>query len=158
TLGWVVLSRPRRGLPLRTAGVALGGLLIAGPAFVVRWIDTGNPVFPAYNTIFKSPHYPLVDEQYNFPYWQHTDLWDALKAPYEAVVHPWLMNDSMPGGSMGLLAAAVAIAVVVGWRARGRRSVSIVWIALVIGLIGWWVQFRYLRYALPIALVSVLLA
>jgi hypothetical protein len=155
--GWVVLSRPLRELPRRAGGVTLGGLVIAGPAFIVRWIDTGNPVFPSYNTIFKSPYYPLVDEQYNFPYWQGTGIWDALKAPYETVVHPYLMNDSMPGGAMGLLAAAVAIAVLVGWRHRGRRSVAIAWLALVVGLLAWWVQFRYLRYALPTAMVGVLL-
>jgi hypothetical protein len=156
-LGWVALSSPGQELPRRAAGVGLGGLLVAGPAFLMRWIDTGNPVFPAYNTLFKSPHYPLVDEQYNFPYWQHTDVWDASRAPYEMVVHPWLMNDSMPGGALGLLAAAIVIAVLVGWRHHERRSVTIVWIALVVGLLGWWVQFRYLRYALPLALVGVLL-
>ncbi len=155
--GWVVLCRPAGGLLRRAGGVALGGLLVAGPAFAIRWIDTGNPVFPSYNTLFESPHYPLVDEQYNFPYWQGTDVWDALRLPYEAVVHPWLMNDSMPGGALGLLVAAVAIALLVGWRTGGRRGVAIAWIALIVGLLGWWVQFRYLRYALPTALVGVLL-
>jgi hypothetical protein len=155
--GWVVLSRPRRALLARAAGVGLGGLVIAGPEFIVRWIDTGNPVFPSYNTIFKSPHYPLVNEQYNFPYWQHTTILDALKAPYEVVVHPWLMNDSTPAGAFGLLVAAVAIAALVGWRHRGRRDVAIAWLALVVGLLAWWIQFRYLRYALPAMMVGVLL-
>jgi hypothetical protein len=155
--GWVVLSRPRRELLRRAAGVGLGGLVVAGPAFVIRWIDTGNPVFPSYNTIFKSPHYPLVNEEYNFPYWRSSGIWDAAKTPYEAVVHPWLMNDAMPGGAVGLLVAAVVIAVLVGWRHRGQRSVAIVWIALVVGLLAWWIQFRYLRYALPTAMVGVLL-
>jgi len=155
--GWVALSRPVRELPRRVAGVALGVLAIAGPAFVLRWIDTGNPVFPSYNTIFKSPHYPLIDEQYNFPFWNHPGVWSTVKAPYEAVVHPWLMSDSIAQGGLGLLVAAVAAGAVLGWRHRGSRGIAILWLALVVGVLAWWVQFRYLRYALPAALVAVML-
>lgn len=155
--GWVVLCRPLDALPRRAAGVAAGALAIAGPAFLLRWIDTGNPVFPSYNALFKSPHYPAVNEQYNFPFGQQAGLWDAVTAPYDAVVHPWLMSDSMAQGALGLLVAAVAAAVLLGWRHRRRRGVAIVWLSIVLGLLAWWVQFRYLRYALPAALVAVVL-
>lgn len=160
-VGWVLLAGSRQELARRFSGVGLGALAVAGPALALRWIDTGNPVFPTYNTIFKSPHYPLVNEQYDFPFWPGAGLWDAVRAPYEAVVNPSAMTVALPPGTLGVLIPAVVLAVLLGWRrAAGipdRRSVVVVWIAVVVSLLAWWVQFRYLRYLLPTAVVSVVL-
>jgi hypothetical protein len=157
TGGWVLASGPLRRLPGRLSGVVTGALVIAGPAFALRWIDTGNPVFPTYNSIFKSPHYPPIDEAYNFPFWPQAGFWDLVKLPYEATVHPFLMSEAAPAGSFGLLVAAAVLGVLLGWRGEDRRSTVIVWIALVSGLLVWWVQFRYLRYAMPAMAVAVVL-
>ncbi|HZV72980.1 MAG TPA: hypothetical protein VFF79_04620 [Conexibacter sp.] len=155
--GWLVIAGPRRGLGMRLGGVLIGGLAVAGPALVLRWIDTGNPVFPSYNTLFKSPHYLLVNEQFNFPFWKQAHLWEIVKVPYEAIVNPSLMNDAMPPGALGLLVAALVLAVLIGWRQADRRAGVVVWAALLVGLLMWWAQFRYLRYVLPSAMVAVLL-
>lgn len=155
--GWLLASGPLRRLGTRLAGVLIGAVAIAGPALILRWIDTGNPVFPTYNTIFKSSHYPLFDEPYSFPFWPHAGFWDMVKLPYESVVHPFLMSEAAPEGSFGLLVAAAVIGVLIGWRQRQRRAALIVWAGLVASLIAWWVQFRYLRYAIPAGMVAVVL-
>jgi hypothetical protein len=155
-LGWVLLrSAPGRMLALRAAGVALG-LAAALPALLLRWADTGNPVFPAYNAIFKSPHYPPIDDHYNFPFWPQAHWWDALRAPYEAVVHPDLMIQGTPPGGLGLLVAALVGGLLLGWRGVRREGIA-VWLALVAGTAIWWVHFRDLRYLLPMAAIAVLL-
>lgn len=156
-LGWVLLAGAPCGLLRRGGGVLLGALAIAGPSFALRWLDTGNPVFPSYNTLFKSSHYPLVDERYNFPFWPQAGFWDAVKAPYEAVVHPFLMNEAAPEGAFGLLVAAVVLGVLLGWRQRERRAGLIVWAAIVVSLLLWWSQFRYLRYMVPTAMACTML-
>jgi hypothetical protein len=161
-VGWVLLAWPPRVLARRAVGAGLGCLAVAGPAIALRWIDTGNPVFPTYNTLFKSSHYPLVDEQYDFPYWPGAGIWEAVRAPYEAVVHPWLMNGPIAAGSFGVLGPLIALGVLIGWRrvaaASGERAAYLVaWSAVVLSLLAWWVQFRYLRYLLPSTMVAVLL-
>src|SRR5215218_223706 len=160
-VGWVLLARPSRMLAQRAIGAGLGCLAIAGPTIVLRWIDTGNPVFPTYNTIFKSPHYPLIDEQYDFPYWPQAGILDAIRAPYEAVVHPTLMNGLIPPGTFAMLVAAIVLAVLIGWQrapgAGGRAASLVVWLAVILSVLAWWVQFRYLRYLLPTAMVAVVL-
>jgi hypothetical protein len=157
TAGWLAISGSPRRLVLRTAGVAAGALVAAAPAFVLRWIDTGNPVFPSYNNIFKSPHYPLVNEKFNFPFWPQAHTWEIVKVPYEAIVKPSLMNDALPPGAMGLLVAALVLGVLIGWRQSDRRVGVVVWAAVLASVLVWWIQLRYLRYVLPTATVAVLL-
>jgi hypothetical protein len=155
--GWVLLARPAREVARRATGVAIGCLAIAAPVFALRWIDTGNPVFPNYNEIFHSSYYPPVNERYDFPHWPGAHLLDALTVPYRAALDPASMQESAPAGMYGMLIAALLIAAFVGWRHRRRRGAIVVWAAMLLGLAGWWVQFRYLRYILPSAAVAVVL-
>lgn len=155
--GWILFAGPAADVLRRAAGVLSGGVLVAAPVLAMRWIDTGNPIFPTYNALFKSSHYPTVNEQYNFPFWAAGGLIDLLKTPYFAITRPALMNEAAPPGAFGLLIAAMAIAGLIGWRAGGRRVSLIVWASVAISLLLWWVQFRYLRYLLPTALVAVML-
>ncbi len=155
-VGWLVAAGPD-GRWRRVGGVALGAAVVAAPALVLRWIDTGNPLFPAYNEVFHSTHYPAVNEQYNFPFWPHPGVEGTLKAVVLAVTHPSLMNEVAPPGAFGLLIAAVVLAVLVGWRRGERRATLVVWLAVVVSALAWWVQFRYLRYLLPTAMVAVVL-
>jgi hypothetical protein len=155
--GWLLAAGGWRRLPQRFAAVAAGAATIAGPAFVLRWIDTGNPVFPSYNDVFRSSHYPPINERFNFLYWPQSHFWDIVKLPYEAVVNPSLMSDTAPQGAFGLLVAAVVVALLVGWRRRGRPASIVAWAAIAVSLLFWWVEFRYLRYVVPLALVAVVL-
>ena len=38
--------------------VALGAA-IAAPPYVTAWVKAGNPVFPYFNDVFRSPHYDM---------------------------------------------------------------------------------------------------
>jgi hypothetical protein len=156
-VGWLAITFARAGALRRVAGVVLGGCAALGPSLLIRWIDTGNPVFPAYNEIFRSPHYPAINETYNFPYWAHVHLTDALLAFVDAVRHPVLMNEAAPPGEFGLLVAAIAVGALVGWRRSAGRVGAVLWIALIASLVVWWVELRYLRYLVPTAFVATVL-
>ncbi len=91
-LGWLVA---RRGDRLRgLTGIVAGGLVAALPPFVLRWIDVGNPVLPAYNNIFKSPYWPPVNEKLNFPFFP-----DA--GPLDVVVKSFTEPSSAQRGEPG---------------------------------------------------------
>lgn len=157
-LGWIVSGRRANQLRSRLAFGVAGALITGAPPVVLRWIDTGNPVFPAYNNVFRSPYWLPINETWNFPFWPHAGLLGPFKAVWEIVFNPGLMNDTAPPGVFGVLAAVLLAALLVGWRQREARSGTIVlWLAVVLGTVVWWHEFRYLRYLLPEGIAAVVL-
>jgi hypothetical protein len=157
-LGWVAMGRASQTVKRRLGYSVLGAMITALPPLVLRWIETGNPILPAYNNIFHSPYWPPINETLNFPYWPHPGAFGPLTAIWKAVVEPQVMAEAAPPGSFGLLIGATVLAVLLGWLGRDRaRAARVVWIALIPAVIYWWVSFRYLRYLLAIDLVSVAL-
>jgi hypothetical protein len=150
-LGWLFA---RGGDRLRgLAGIAAGGLAAALPPFVLRWIDVGNPVLPAYNNIFKSPYWPPVNETLNFPFFPDGG---PLDVGVKSFTDPALLMEAAPVGEFGFLVGAILIVIVAGWRrndaAPGLRAV---WFGLALATVAWYFQFRYLRYLLPSGAVAV---
>jgi hypothetical protein len=156
-VGWMV-SGGRSRIGPRILYGTIGALITAAPPLVLRWSDTGNPVFPAYNNIFKSPYWLPINEKFNFPFWPHPGVLGPLKAIWDSMVSPLGMQEAAPPGSFGALIGIVLVALLVGWRYRRRTPGSFVlWIAIVIAVAAWWMEFRYLRYLLPAAFASVVL-
>ena len=157
-LGWICAGRTSRTTTTRLVYGALGAAITSLPPLVVRWLDTGNPVLPAYNNIFHSKYWLPVNEKFNFPFWPHPGTLGPLKAVWEAVLDPNLMMEAAPPGALGVLIGAVVFALLFGWCAHERsRANIVVWIALLAAIVYWWVSLRYLRYLLPIGFVSVAL-
>jgi hypothetical protein len=157
-LGWIAAGRTTNTVMRRFTYAALGAAITALPPLILRWIDTGNPVLPAYNNIFRSPHWLPVNEKLNFPFWLHPGTLGPLNGIWKAVFEPSLMVEDAPPGAFGVLIGATVLAVLLGWLGRDRsRATRVVWIALIPAIVFWWVSFRYLRYLLPIDFVSVAL-
>jgi hypothetical protein len=157
-LGWIVAGRASKTIVARLCFGALGAAITALPPLILRWIDTGNPVLPAYNNVFKSKYWLPINEKLNFPFWMHPGSFGPLRAIWKAVTEPSLMVEDAPAGAFGVLVGAVVIALLLGWLGGRRvRGARVVWIALIPAAIFWWVSFRYLRYLLAIELVSVAL-
>ncbi len=157
-LGWIALGRSSRTVSKRFGYAALGAAVTAVPPMVMRWIDSGNPILPAYNNIFRSPYWPHVNEQANLPYWVHPGTFGPIEAIWSAAIKPTLMQEAAPPGAFGVLIGAVIVAVLLGWLGHDRsRATKVVWIALIPALVFWWASLRYLRYLLPISFVSVAL-
>jgi hypothetical protein len=157
-LGWIVAGRRSNTILRRLGYSALGAAITALPPLILRWIDSGNPLLPAYNNIFHSKYWLPINEQVNFPFWMHPGSWGPVRAVWKAVVEPQLMAEVAPPGEFGVLVGAVVLALLLGWLSRGRdRASRVIWFALVPALIVWWVSLRYLRYLLPIGFVSIAL-
>jgi hypothetical protein len=158
-LGWIAAGRRSRKTTSRALYGALGAAITSLPPLVLRWIDSGNPVLPAYNNIFRSSYWPPVNEKFDFPFWSHPGALGPLRAIWEAVLDPSLMTQSSPPGAFGILIGAVLFALLCGWCAREKsRANIVVWIALLAAVAYWWISLRYLRYLLPVGFVSVALA
>lgn len=147
-LALVLLWSWRQWLRRECASVALVGLaaflVIGGAPYAHSHLLTGNPVFPFFNAIFESPHYP--SENFSAPrIFDKGMSWDVL---YRITFESKRFLEGLPG-SAGfhwlLLVLPVAVAALV---ARHRRMLftlavagSIVWVTFQ--------QTAYLRYAFP---------
>jgi hypothetical protein len=168
-LGWLLVSAGARDLGKRLAGYAAGVLLAALPLLAFRWLETGNPVLPYFNNIFKSPHF-RTDEGITDFIVSRAEV--ALRFPSAEIPQHWgprwlrlpwrLIHDSSPytevaaAGVLGLLIPVVIVAVLFGW--RGRPGSRVVWGALVLALVAWYLKFQYLRFLLPLAILGVFVA
>ncbi len=157
-LGWIVAGRGSRSVGQRLGYSVLGAAITGLPPLILRWVDSGNPLLPAYNNIFHSKYWLPVNEQVNFPFWMHPGSWGPVTAIWKAVVEPQLMSEDAPPGAFGVLIGAIVVAVLLGWIGRDRsRASRVVWVALLPAVAFWWVSLRYLRYLLPAGFVSIAL-
>ncbi|MCW3028963.1 MAG: hypothetical protein JWN81_2174 [Solirubrobacterales bacterium] len=157
-IGWIAAGRASRTVARRLGYAAVGAAITALPPLILRWIDTGNPLLPAYNNIFRSKYWLPINEQANFPFWRNAGTFGPVEAVWNAVVDPKLMAEAAAPGAFGVFVGAIVVALLLGWVGRGRvRGSSVIWWALIPTIVVWWVSLRYLRYLLPAGLVSIAL-
>ncbi len=159
-LGWWVFGRIRS---CRAAAAAVaGGVASAAWPFALRWLDTGNPVLPAWNNVFRSSYWPAVNEKFNFPFLHDPGAFGPLSVIVRSVTDPVALNEAAPIGSFGLLMPALVLALVFGLVAlvrdrKAARGSLALWLGVLLAFAAWYLQFRYLRYLLPAGVVSVLM-
>ncbi len=155
--GWVLAGGVRATALARAGGVAVGTVLTAALPFATRIIDYQNPVFPAYNNVFRSKYWPPVNEHFNFPFWPDAPRLGILTWPWESLKAANPLIDIGSPGFLGLLLAGAVgglFMAVPAWRARPTR---VVWVAMTLALLCWYLQLRYLRYLMPVAFIGILL-
>jgi hypothetical protein len=155
-LGWLVM---RRGSWKAPAAALLAAVAVAAPPMIIRWIDLDNPVMPLYNNVFKSPYWFATSAPFGSSPGQST----GSSGPPEPLDTVWdsLVNTErwgQPVGAIGLLALAVTVALLVGWR-RGSngRGVIALWLGLLVAVASWYWKFSELRYLPPMGAVAVLI-
>ncbi len=112
--------------------------------YVTAWVLTGNPVFPFYNGIFKSPYFDV----YNFVdgRWQMGLSWNTL---YDITFFSTKYAEALPGvaGFQWLLLLPVtSLIILMKWNKQGL-------VLLFISLASFFFIFNsisYLRYAFPL--------
>lgn len=120
------------------------------PFTILIYRLTGNPVFPLYNGLFKSP------------YWPQGAVFDPRWGPwgvFETVIWPVLMFfkpdrlSEFPFYS-GRLSIGYILAVICLLLARGDRNIRAIAFTTVLGSILWSATSGYIRYALYLELTS----
>jgi 4-amino-4-deoxy-L-arabinose transferase-like glycosyltransferase len=146
-LGIVALAGARRWPWRRLAGAAavaaMAAVAIGAVPYAYAWIASGNPVFPFFNGVFRSPHYPTSD--FEAAAFGRGVTWDVLHA---ITFDTSRYLEALPGAAgfqWLLLVAPIAVAGVI---ARSGRVLLLLAIAAAAG----WLTFQqtaYLRYVLP---------
>lgn len=123
---------------------AVAGALAAIKPYATAWLLTGNPVFPFFNEIFGSPHFPLEDAKIGERY-RHGVGWDDLYGiTFESSRH--IEGRSGAAGFQWLLLLPAAAGILVA-----KRFVPGLWL-LGIGVAMLAITFHfqsYLRYVIP---------
>lgn len=152
---WTFLVEPqadRFGKKLRHVTL----LSIAGffgpvlPFSLYLYQQTGSPVFPIINGVFKSP-YGSPQSVWD-PRWGPLGLWEILSWPIQILFYPERLSElSLYSGrlSLGLLAAVLAL--VIAWRNKQLRKLCFLVLA---SLFLWGATTGYIRYALFLELLS----
>lgn len=129
---------------LRLSMILLAALALALFFYVVAWLKTGNPLFPFYNGIFKSP------------YWDPVNFMDRRWTDHLDWNLPWRMTfessryEESSDGSMGLLLLFLLACVGSLIAVCRRNLVALVPFAVgVVYLLAVVAQIQYLRYLLP---------
>ncbi|HSV18162.1 MAG TPA: hypothetical protein VLR71_07115 [Casimicrobiaceae bacterium] len=151
-IGLVVLSRGGvlrlPGWPLRACAL-IACAIGAWPYVHATW-DTGNPVFPFFNSVFRSPLFPREASFTNALY--HATLWPW--APYQLVTESQRFIEGVAGapGFHWLLVIPFALLALTRMR-LGRWQ----WGCMALGAVFFvavFVQQAYLRYLLPALLLA----
>lgn len=116
-------------------------LFVAGSSYAYAVLVTGNPLFPLFNGIFKSPYMAPAD--FSDPRW-HVGI--GMLTPWDLTVASQRYMEAYPGAA-GLavlgLSGVWAVSVASG---GARRALAL--FALATGLVVFW-QVQYLRYVFP---------
>ncbi|WP_316158338.1 MULTISPECIES: glycosyltransferase family 87 protein [unclassified Bradyrhizobium] len=152
----LLVARPWRAIVAFGAGSSAGVIVTAGPWALKMARDYGSPLFPFYNTIFRSPEAPqasIVDTRF-----MPQGLLDALAYPFYWVIgkHPsseWPFRDPRFAVVIVLLIALIVTGL---WQRRevlplrDRRLLIFFWLSYVL----WVLAFSIQRYLMPLELLS----
>lgn len=121
-------------------------LFVAGSSYGYAMLVTGNPLFPLFNGIFKSPY--MATANFSDPRW-HVGI--GMLTPWNLTVASQRYMEAYPGAAgLALLGLSGAWVVSV---ASGRARRALLLFALATGLVVFW-QVQYLRYIFPALAVA----
>src|SRR5262249_2911292 len=99
SLVWILVNCIywKRGIDRKNLGALLRAtalcVVIAAPPYVTAWVKTGNPVFPYFNEVFRSPHYD-TNPNWADPRWLTRFTWHA---PFDVTFHSSKFLESQNG-------------------------------------------------------------
>lgn len=140
-MAWLCLSQPKGARLAWLAKFIACMLPIAAANYTYAWIVTGNPLFPFYNAVFKSPYYP--PENFRDLHWMAGVTWHSL---WDITFKTESVGQFYPGAA-GLTVLATLPALLVD----AARRPAVRWLALwafATGLQLFWFM-QYLRYIFP---------
>jgi hypothetical protein len=153
---FLVAARPRMALSWFAIGSVIGGLVTGGAWAWMLWQQFGNPVFPFYNTIFRSPEAPIAaiaDVRF-----MPRSLWEAAAYPFY-----WLIGDHRSSEGpfrdprFAILCVLLVASAGAGFFSKVRvftRSDKQFLIFFAVAYVMWLFAFSIHRYAVALELLS----
>jgi hypothetical protein len=153
-----------RALVLYGVGAALAFTVVAGPWMLFLWDTFGNPLFPQFNDLFRSPDAP--PDAFRDARWFPKSTWEGLVYPFfwafersRRITELDIRDPRIVLALLALIVGAIALA----WRARRagapiaadtRRGWRMLAAFFAAGYVAWLLLFGYLRYLGPLELLS----
>jgi hypothetical protein len=151
-LGQELLLTPLwRGRLRGLAAFGVGAFAFGSPWLIVRWVQTGNPVFPVLNNVFRSPKWPPVNERFDLNQFGIGKApWDLLRGLWELSVRPYEFGQGMPPWSVGIV-VLLGVSVLAALAARSRFSSGLLaWTLAALACTAVWLLVsQYHRYGMP---------
>lgn len=132
-------------------------LLPLSPYYLYAGISTGNPIFPFFNSIFKSPYARL--DNFKDPRWGPKSFWEALIWPISGIVQPERVSEmAVNSGRLGL-GFVLSMGALWSWKRQRERPVNTRLAAAILigGVLSWSFLTGYMRYAIHLEVISGLL-
>jgi hypothetical protein len=135
----------------RFALFGLGGLIGGAPWLLLRLVQTGNPVFPLYNDIFRSDKWPPRNERFDLDQFGiGTSPSDFVSFWWEATIDPVRFGQATPAWLIGLpLLLSLAALLLLPRLHRLPKGALLLLVAAAACLLAWFLLSQYHRYGLP---------
>jgi hypothetical protein len=152
-----VISLLRRDTPLRARVAPVlvftaAAIPTALPWPLVRLMQTGNPVFPFLNGIFKSPLWPAVNTRFNLgSFGIGTSVSALVRLPWAVSFDAMKFGEAVPPGVLGIAPLALPLLLLVR---RWARPAVLATTTVAAFALAWAYSAQYLRYSilgLPLA-------
>ncbi len=138
---------PKRAGSLAAYLAALG--LVAAPWYVIVFVFTGNPFFPLFNGVFRSPGWDPVNTRLNAGLFGIGTSPGSLAAlPFALTFRTVLFGEALPDGAVGLALALAPAAAVLAWKRLAGKRVLLLIAACYLAL--WAFNVQYARYFIPL--------
>lgn len=124
-------------------------LPVAASSYCYAALVTGNPLFPFFNAVFRSPYYPL--ENMRDLKWMAGVTW---RAPWDLVFRSDAFGQYYPGAAGISVLATLPVVLAAAMRKPAMRWLA-AWAVLVAALL--FSQMQYLRYLFPACAVLAVL-
>ncbi len=149
----VLLWREADLPPARKAGALaaflLGLGLAAAPWYAIVFVFTGNPFFPLFNGVFRSPAWDPVNTNLNAGLFGIGASPGALgRLPFALTFDTSRFGEAMSDGGAGLALALLPASVVLGWKALAGKRFLVAIAACYLLL--WAFTVQYARYYIPL--------
>ncbi|NPU64847.1 DUF2029 domain-containing protein [Bradyrhizobium sp. 83012] len=152
----LLVARPLRAILAFAAGSAIAGVVTAGPWALKMARDFGSPLYPFYNSIFRSPDAPLgsiADTRF-----MPQGVLDALAYPFYWAIgrHPSSESPFRDPRFAVVILLLMAVIVTGLWQRRevlslrDRRFIVFGWVSYAL----WMHAFSIQRYLIPLELLA----
>ncbi len=157
----------RNRLPAAAAvalGCGAGAAITGGPWWLSLYLKFGNPIFPFFNNVFRSPFYPPV--QISTEYLKPNGALETLFYPFywafEVQRRVWEGPNREPRFAVAYVAVVLAVLVALAARRWARapgtedseRSGKLVLGFFAIAFVVWEAQFSIYRYLFPLEMIA----
>jgi len=143
----LIVTSGRRDARLRSAGAfALAAAVAVAPWPILRYLETGNPIFPLLNAVFQSPLWPPTNTRFALADFGLSGDVGIAQLPFAFTYAAQRFDDGPSGAGFGVALLVLPVAAIVLRRHSDAR-----WLAFIslLTFTAWATTAQSARYVMP---------